>query len=141
MNIAKNFNQHFAVSNALYRAARWEGVCAYITSILKMKSKMRKRLKLEFDEDTRLMQRAANGDFSAFVTLYERYFRIVMDYLASLDGNPSSLEDYVQIVFLRIWQNRGKFRGDSTFKTYLFGVARNVLSENNYNTPRKLGAE
>jgi len=58
-----------------------------------------------------------------------KYFRIVTNYLASLNGHISSLEDCTQATFIRIWQNRDKFRGDSTFKTYLFGVARNVLSE------------
>ncbi|MCK5015589.1 MAG: RNA polymerase sigma factor [Candidatus Peribacteraceae bacterium] len=101
---------------------------------------MRTESKFVFDEDTRLMLKASDGIFSAFITLYKRYFRIVMDYLASLNGHISSLEDYAQIVFLRIWQNRKKFRGDSTFKTYLFGVARNVLLEDSRRLAREIKA-
>ena len=37
------------------------------------------------------------------------------------------LEDLVQQTFMACVEGRERFRNDSTFRTYLFGVAHNVL--------------
>ena len=81
------------------------------------------------EEDTMLMLRVGDGHAVAFEILYKKYLSIVTDYAVSLNGHHTSIRDIVQETFTRLWQNRKAFRADSTFKTYIFGIARNVLSE------------
>jgi RNA polymerase sigma-70 factor (ECF subfamily) len=81
------------------------------------------------DDDTRLMLQSASDSIPAFEKLYKKYLPIVIGYLASLNGYQEPLDDLASEVFIRVWQSRQLFRGASTFKTYLFGVAKNVLSE------------
>lgn len=40
---------------------------------------------------------------------------------------PRAAEDLTQRTFLACQENLGSFRGDATFKSYLFGIARNHL--------------
>jgi RNA polymerase sigma-70 factor (ECF subfamily) len=84
---------------------------------------------VRLDEDTRLMVRAAEGDSAAFERLYEKYLPVVTTYLVSLNGCDAAIEDLVQEVFMRLWQNRRQFRGDSTIKTYILGIVKNVLAD------------
>lgn len=75
------------------------------------------------------MLRAAVGDASAFERLYLKYLPFVGFYLIGLDQRGSSVADMVQEVFTRLWANRTRFTGESTFKTYLFGYANRVWLE------------
>jgi len=90
---------------------------------------MKKKTSKPCDEDIDLMRRASWGDLTAFEALYRKYCHALSSYLAALDGHHSSLDDLIQEVFVRAWHSRQRFRGRSTFKTYLFGIARNVLHE------------
>ncbi|MHC4500192.1 MAG: RNA polymerase sigma factor [Planctomycetota bacterium] len=84
---------------------------------------------------------AASGDAIAFDRLHEKYLPIVTAYLLSLDRCCTSLEDLVQEVFARLWQNRNLFSGASTVNHYLYGIVRNVLSEERKRLSRQVSAE
>ena len=92
---------------------------------------MNKSLQFEFDA-AGLLQRAANGDSAAFDRFYEKYEPVVTDYLISLDGYHTSLEDLTQEVLTRLLQHSERFQGNSSAKTYLLGIARKVLLEDRY---------
>ncbi|MCC5905351.1 MAG: sigma-70 family RNA polymerase sigma factor [Balneolaceae bacterium] len=66
-----------------------------------------------------------------FENLYDRYAVTVALFLSGYTKRKDQLEDWVQIVFLKIWKYRDSVDADSEFlKTYLLKVARNVaLSE------------
>lgn len=81
------------------------------------------------DPDLELMRRVARGDVAAMGQLYEKYYQTVVNFLVSRNGHISSVEDLAQEVFLRLWKSRDRFRAASSFKTYLFGIAINVLRE------------
>lgn len=85
---------------------------------------------IHLDEDTRLMLKVAGGDHVAYKELYRKYVPIVTDYIVNLDGQCDLPQNLAQEVFVRLWKNRAKYCPDSAAKTYLFGIARNVLSEN-----------
>src|SRR5215831_18044083 len=40
--------------------------------------------------------------------------------------NPADAEDVLQIVYLKILEGKAHFRGESSFKTWLFAVIRNT---------------
>ncbi|MHC4387744.1 MAG: RNA polymerase sigma factor [Planctomycetota bacterium] len=81
------------------------------------------------DEDAVLLVRAGRGDRAAFDRLYHKYYRVVTSYLARRNGCHDMLEDLVQEVFTRLWQNRKQFRGDSSVRTYVLGIAAHALSD------------
>lgn len=79
------------------------------------------------NDDIRLMLSAAHGNVQAFSRLYRKYFPIVRSFLAKLDGRNDSLDDLVQEVFARAWEHRGRFRSDSSVRSYLFAIGRNII--------------
>jgi RNA polymerase sigma-70 factor, ECF subfamily len=44
----------------------------------------------------------------------------------ALSGSRSGAEDIAQEAFLRAWRGLGAFRGDATFATWLYAIARRV---------------
>ena len=79
------------------------------------------------DKDTRLMIKASEGDEKAFAEIYTRYFFVVANFISSLDGQLQASEDIAQDVFMKIWDDRKKYRPNSTLKTFLFTYAKNVF--------------
>lgn len=77
--------------------------------------------------DTELLQAWRGGDRSAAEALIERHYDAVLRFFRTKAG--AEAEDLVQRTFLRCVEPASAFRGDSTFKAFLFGVARNVLFE------------
>jgi RNA polymerase sigma-70 factor (ECF subfamily) len=59
---------------------------------------------------------------------YTRYFSMVWRNLRRLGVPDSSVEDALQDVFLVVHQRWADFRGDSTVKTWIFGILLRVAS-------------
>ncbi|HAN30773.1 MAG TPA: RNA polymerase subunit sigma [Myxococcales bacterium] len=79
------------------------------------------------DSDETLMLRFQQGQSQALETLYERYSRRLRGYVASLGG--ARPDDLVQDTFAKVIQKASSFRGDSSFKTWLFVIARNTARD------------
>ena len=86
-------------------------------------------LKRYLDKDTHLMLKMSRGNTQAFTKIYNKYFSIVTDYIASHNRSSVIPEDAAQEVFSRIWHNRAKYQPNSSVKTFLFGYANKVLME------------
>ena len=78
-------------------------------------------------DDAELYRQWKAGDAAAGRRLVERHYDGITRFFRTKAG-PSA-DDLVQRVFMVVADPRGGFRGDSSFRTYLFGVARNVLFE------------
>src|SRR6266516_6244349 len=77
--------------------------------------------------DERLtVERAQAGDEHAFAALVERYGQPLLSlcYASTLDA--AEAEDLAQEVFVSAWRGLARFRGESAFSTWLFGIARNA---------------
>lgn len=61
----------------------------------------------------------------ALEKLYEKYSPDVYRYLLSLTRNADAAEDLLSECFLIVVRKLPFFRGESTVKTWLFGIARN----------------
>lgn len=68
-----------------------------------------------------------SGDRQSGAVLFERYYDLVDRFFRNKAGDASS--DLVQETFLRMVRTRARIREDTTFRCYLFGVARLVLFE------------
>jgi RNA polymerase sigma factor (sigma-70 family) len=67
------------------------------------------------------------GDKVAGQALIERHFDSVLRFFRTKAGEDA--DDLVQQTFLRSVESAARFRGESSFKSFLFGIARNVLFE------------
>jgi RNA polymerase sigma factor (sigma-70 family) len=76
-------------------------------------------------EDRELLVRWQGGDGAAGETLVDRYFdRMYRFFHSKLDGEADEL---VQATFLACVAAKDRFEGRSSFRTFLYGIARNQL--------------
>ncbi|MEL7297346.1 MAG: sigma-70 family RNA polymerase sigma factor [Pseudomonadota bacterium] len=76
--------------------------------------------------DEQLIQWVANGDVSCLGTLFDRYQDGLLNYCWQLTHNQAVAEDLVQEVFLRLLRRAKSYRGEASFKTWVYQIARNV---------------
>ena len=77
------------------------------------------------DDDLRLLDRWCAGDKSAGNDLFTRHFPSIYRFFEhKTDGE---IDDLVQETFLQCVKGRDTFRRQSSFRTYLFAIARHVL--------------
>ena len=75
--------------------------------------------------DEQLIEWVAQGDASCLGTLFERHHRAVYQFCLQITRHGALAEDIVQDVFLKILKKAGTFRGDGSFKGWMFHIARN----------------
>lgn len=97
-------------------------------------------------EDAVLLTRIADHgrkSRQALAELYRRYVAAVHTMLRRLDSSLSGqdCEDLTQQVFLEVWQNPGRFRGDCGVLHYLVRIAANLLSKHRRGTSRRTRRE
>jgi RNA polymerase sigma-70 factor (ECF subfamily) len=77
-------------------------------------------------EDGRDAELAARGDQAAFERLYRLHHGRVFSLALRMAGAQWA-EDLTQDVFIRAWQKLGTFRGESSFGTWLYRLAVNLI--------------
>ena len=86
------------------------------------------------DEDEALIAAALNGSALAWEKLVRRYESKIFNQGLRLMGNSSDAMDLVQEVFLGVYRNLHRFRGDSKFSSWIFRIAYNkAVDMNRYN--------
>jgi len=78
------------------------------------------------DPDAALVERVQNGNIDEFEELVRRYSRRIFGTLAGLLGNVDDAHDATQEVFLKAFENIGRFQGRSKFSTWLTSIAINA---------------
>jgi len=79
------------------------------------------------DPDHSLVSASAAGDADAFAALVTRYQRSIVNLARALTADDGEADDLAQETFIRAYKAIGRFRGDSTFRTWLYRVAVNVI--------------
>jgi RNA polymerase sigma-70 factor, ECF subfamily len=69
---------------------------------------------------------ATAGDRSAFSELVSRYRHELRAHTYRMLGSYEDSEDLIQETFLRAWDKRASFRGDSSFRAWLYRIATNA---------------
>jgi len=77
------------------------------------------------DTEASLIARAQAGDVGAFERLSGAYADRVFMLLLRLLGDRGEAEDVTQEVMLRAWQGIARFRGQSSYFTWLYRIAVN----------------
>src|SRR5688572_11173710 len=75
--------------------------------------------------DIELLDRWRSGDVEAGQSLFARYFDRVYRFFAT--KCDCDIDDLVQRTFLACVTSRDRFRGDATFQTFVFRIARYEL--------------
>jgi len=78
------------------------------------------------DPDAALVSRVQSGDIDGFEELVRRHSRRIFGTLAGLLGNVDDARDATQEVFLKAFENIGRFQGRSKFSTWLTSIAINA---------------
>jgi RNA polymerase sigma-70 factor (ECF subfamily) len=81
--------------------------------------------------DLRIIESYRAGRREAFDELVSNYEPTVQRLLAQLNVTASDVEDLTQEVFLRIFRNLHRFRGQSSFYTWLYRITINVFFDHN----------
>ncbi len=82
-------------------------------------------LQLGFDDEVRLVDRAAAGEGEARAELYNRYCRYIYRVALRLTGREEDAEDVRQETFLKAFRHLRGFRRGARFSTWLTQIARN----------------
>ncbi len=77
--------------------------------------------------DGELLQAWGTGDRAAGEELLARHFEAVVRFFQNKIDRDH--DDLIQKTFLGCLESRGRFRGDASFRAFLFGVAKNVLGK------------
>ncbi len=86
---------------------------------------------LRAERDLRLIEEYRAGRHDAFDDLVHAYQPTVQRVLVQLNVVPTDVEDLAQEVFMRIYRNLHRFRGQSSFYTWLYRITVNVFFDHN----------
>ncbi len=83
----------------------------------------------EYSDDisnAELVKKSQLGDKNAFEELVRRHQELVFSLAYKLTGNRELANDVAQEAFIRAWKAIQKFRGDSTFSTWIYRITVNT---------------
>ena len=78
------------------------------------------------DADKALVAAAQAGDQDAVAALVHRYQARIFNFALAMTGNAADAEDLAQETFIRAFRALHRFRGDSSFKNWLYRIAANA---------------
>src|SRR4051812_30814625 len=80
--------------------------------------------------DEELMFHVRNGTGEMLGVLFSRYQSPLFNFYCKLTGDRSLSEDLVQDVFYRVLKYRQTYKPGTSFKTWLYQIARNARVDN-----------
>lgn len=78
------------------------------------------------DADRALIARCRDGDRAAQFQLYEKYKNLVYNIAFRMANDSQVAEDLVQEIFIKVFKNLARFRGDAAFSSWLYRITSNV---------------
>lgn len=90
-------------------------------------------------DEREAVEASQRGEREAFDVLVERYQRDIYRLCYRYVNDPQDANDMAQEVFLKAYRAIGRFRGDSSFSTWLYRIAVNTCL--NFRSSRKPEAE
>ena len=79
--------------------------------------------------DAQLLEAWAGGDKSAGEALFERHFEAVARFFRNKLSADAAHEDLIQQTFLGCVESRDRFRGEASFRSFLFAIAHRQLAK------------
>lgn len=79
--------------------------------------------------DHALMEAVQAGSTEAFQVFYDRHHQAAFTFLLRALGDRRTAEDLLQETFLRAFARRAEYRPAAAFRTWLFTIARNLITD------------
>ncbi|MDH3648566.1 MAG: RNA polymerase sigma factor [Saprospiraceae bacterium] len=79
--------------------------------------------------DNAVMLQVQNGQVDAVSVLFERYKKVLYSFFVHMSHDRMLSEDLVQNVFVRVIRYSKQFKGEGSFRAWMFTIARNVLAD------------
>src|SRR5256885_8532464 len=73
--------------------------------------------------DRELVERCQMGDSAAWRTLHDRYAPAIHRFVGALGIPPAEREDAEQDVFVAVYRNLARFRGEAQLSTWIYRIA------------------
>ena len=93
-----------------------------------MRRAQERRLSEQSDEDLVRKYQEAGGSEDALLELYERHRTVTYAFFCRRIGIPEIAAEENQELYLSVVKHLNSFRGESSFRTWLFQIAHNRLS-------------
>lgn len=74
-----------------------------------------------------IIAKAKSGDKEAFGLIFEHHHRFIYKFIYAMLGNHESAEELTQETFLGAYRGISNLRGESSLKTWLCGIAKNLV--------------
>ncbi|MCY1719666.1 RNA polymerase sigma-70 factor [Prolixibacteraceae bacterium Z1-6] len=74
-----------------------------------------------------IVKQLAKNDDSSLEELFNYYYPRLYNFSKSFLKIEEGIDDILQEVFVKIWQNRKKINNSATFNSYIFTITRNLL--------------
>ena len=90
--------------------------------------------------DEALIAACGQGDTAALGALFDRHADSVYRFLARMSGTDrQDLDDLMQSTFIEIQKSANRYRGHAAVRTWIFGIAANVVRHHIRNEKRRKG--
>ncbi len=76
--------------------------------------------------DEELIKAYLGGEEKSLRILIQRYLRVIYNFSHRYAGTKADAEDIAQEVFVKVWKNLGRFNPETSFRTWLFAIAKNT---------------
>lgn len=90
------------------------------------------------ETDEQLAVSVQNGQIQKFEILVERYKRRLESYGKKMLFNTSDLEDHLQDIFIKVYQNLNSFDADRKFSSWIYRIAHNEFINHGLKKSRSL---
>jgi len=81
---------------------------------------------VENKDEKRLVNKAKNGNIAAFEELITAHEVKIYNIAYRMFHNEEDAKDLSQEIFIKVFENIGKFKGNSSFSTWLYRIATNT---------------
>lgn len=86
--------------------------------------------------DEELMDRFCGGEVRAFDELFRRFAPKLLRYARTFVG-PAHAQDVVQLTFLKVYENRHRYRAGAKVSSWFFAIARNTALDHVKAAPQR----
>lgn len=76
-----------------------------------------------------LVEKARNGDQSAFEQLFRQTYQQIFNFLLALELTRDEAADVTQETFVKAWESLGSLRSETRFLPWLYQIARNKAKD------------
>jgi RNA polymerase sigma-70 factor (ECF subfamily) len=90
------------------------------------------------EDERALIRRIQQGrEVEAYAMIYRRYVNRIYPLALRMSADPVRAEELTQDIFVRAWEKIGLFRGESSFYTWLYRLAVNLIIQRERSRKRR----